>query len=597
MPTTPIEPILEACRAGHQTLLVSGRSLSDLHVETQDSIRPLRLTLSRRAWEEFGMATLLFNLALGPRWNWDGIPADQRAESERRFERSNIPLIHGIRAGENQRTSPYERAFLMLASLTRSIEQAEAMPPILTIWEFGEDLAPDSERGAPSDWVVQITELLQLLAEDYQRRRHPFLFILSGAVERIDQRVVRALHPVRLPQPDKEEKLEFLRCLRSVETTRNATLEEGLEESTVANLSARTPNVSLEETFLGSARTGRPVTHAQLIENKREDVVTLSEGTLSLLDTERVRGTRLVGRTIERVQALLKRWANGLKQGDPLTPMNIMLAGAPSSAKTDLALLIALESGTPAYSVLSPKGSLVGQTERLVRLLFRTFKELSPSFGFIDEIDKAFPTESHSMNLDSGASSAVTAEMLNALSDSSRAGRTLLIATTNCPWRVGAAMASRFLYVPVLSAVEEDYPEILCAVAGSLLPEIGWDPDDKTVYEAATTFHRKGASPRVMRTLISSKIGTTEGISGSALLLHAANSCAPQDPRDRASAEYADLFAIRACSDLEMLPWYGRMTEYPLPVYLKGIVSEDSGEIDPDALNRRVEELKPHVNV
>ena len=215
----------------------------------------------------------------------------------------------------------------------------------------------------------------------------------------------------------------------------------------------------------------------------------------------------------------------------------------------------------------------------------------------IDEITDAFPTERNEMNLDSGATAAVTAEMLNALSDSSRAGRTLLIATTNCPWRVGAAMASRFLYVPVLMAVKEDYPEILCAVAASLLPQIDWDAANGEILDAAMLFHQKGASPRIMRSLISSKISTWQGNAGPALLKRAATACSPQDPRDRASAEYADLFAIRACSDLEMFPWYGRISNYPLPNYLKGIVDEGSGDIDMELLNRRINELKPHVNV
>src|SRR5258707_853355 len=61
-----IDPILEAYRAGQQTLLISGRSHFDLHLNEHGQLRPLRNTLMRRAREEFGMATLLFNLALGP---------------------------------------------------------------------------------------------------------------------------------------------------------------------------------------------------------------------------------------------------------------------------------------------------------------------------------------------------------------------------------------------------------------------------------------------------------------------------------------------------------------------------------------------------
>jgi len=603
MPTnqlTTIDPILDAYRAGHQTLLVSGRSLFDLHINERGDLRPLRHTLIRRVREEFGMGTLLFNLALGPRWIWDGFDVNQRREFESKLDAAQIPLQQEVKNNIRGR-APHERAFDLLIAIQQTIESGSNIPPIMVLFEFGEDLVPDSERGAMNDWIMQMNELLALMGSDYLRRRHPFLMIVTGTPERMDRRAVNSLQSITLPQPQREEKLGFIQALRAMPHLSGATFEAGLDDGAVANLTARTPNQSLEEAFLESSRTKRPITHIRIVERKRADVVSLSEGTLSLLDVERVRGIKLVGRTIERVLALLQAWAAGLKAGDPHTPMNVLLAGAPSSAKTDLALLTALLSQTPAYSLISPKGSLVGQTELRVRLQFRIFKELSPAFGVIDEITESFQMERGSMNLDSGASAAVTAEMLNALSDSSRAGRTLLIATTNCPWRVGSAMASRFMYVPVLSAVEEDYPEILCAIISNLLPEVDWDPSSPLVRSAADLFFRKGASPRVIRTIVSSKIATGGGRQTESLLQQAAVDCAPQHPRDRAGAEYADLYAISVCSDFAMLPWYGRITEYPIPRYLQDIVSDqisaDEGHIDQDRLTRRLEELKPHVNV
>jgi len=71
-----------------------------------------------------------------------------------------------------------------------------------------------------------------------------------------------------------------------------------------------------------------------------------------------------------------------------------VLAGMPSSAKTDLTLLTAAMPDTLAYAFLSPKRSLFGQGEQRVRLpLLRTLMDFSPAFGIIDEINEAFPTE------------------------------------------------------------------------------------------------------------------------------------------------------------------------------------------------------------
>lgn len=590
-----IEPLLDAIRAGHRTLIHSGRSLRDKHAGEAAGIESLRRTLVQAVWEDFAMGTISFNLALGGRWSWEGVASQESESFERRLASAGGALAAGIAAAGDHDRPPYERAYYLFGAVYRSLVSGGDLPPLLLLVEFGEDLLPDQERGGASDMVIQIAELLRLIASD-TRRDQRLVVLVSGQPERMDRRVLDCLYPVCLPQPDRAEKERFIAALRQSNFHDSATLEDGLDDSVVANLTARTPNVSLEAAYYESARTGRPITAARLVEAKRSDVVALSEGTLNLLDTERVAAIRLAGRNVERPLELIRLWADGIKRGDPRTPTNVILCGAPSTAKTDLALLVARLSQTPVYAMLSPKGSFVGQTEARVRLLFRTFKEMSPAIGVIDEITEAFPTERNSMNLDSGATQSVVAEMLNALSDASRAGRTLLLATTNCPWKVGDALGSRFLFVPVLSPLLEDYPAILWSIAANILPDEEWDPSDSRLVAAAQDFHRKGASPRVMRTLISSKIATAAKVQGTALLLRAAQTCAPQDPRSRASAEYADLFAIRKCSDLEMLPWHGRFASYPLPAHLRGIVTGDT-EIDHEALGRRLEELEAIANV
>lgn len=597
----PIDPILDAYRAGHQTVLVSGRSLLDLHIDERGKLRPLRSTLVRRVREEFEMGSLFFNLALGARWNWEGFTPEDRQAFESRLESAGLPLVEEVRNRVRGRAA-HERAFEFLSTVQESIEGDAEMPLMMLVLDFGEDIFPSGDdRGHQNDWVLQLNELLALIGGEYLRRRQRFLLVVCGIPERMDRRVVGCFQTVALPQPEREEKLIFLQTLLGLPHLANARLEAGLTPAMVANLAARTPNQGLEEAMLESARTGRPITSARIIERKRADVVTLSDGTLTMLDTERVRGIRLAGRTVERPYKLLMTWAQGLRNGDPQTPMNVLLAGAPSTAKTDLALQAAFQSQTPTYQLHSPKAPFVGQSEMRARLQQRVFQQMWPAFGFVDEITEAMPMQRGSQNLDSGATDAVAAEMLNALADGSRAGKTLLIATTNCPWRVGSAMASRFIYLPVLQAVEEDYPAIVCAIASRLLPEPDWDPEDASVRHAAAVFFRKGASPRVIRSIISSKLATSPTLRPTELLLRASADCAPQHPRDRAGSEYADLYALSVCSDFAMLPWHGCISDYPIPPYLREIVTDqvgpDEGHIDRERLAHRLEELRPHVNV
>jgi len=597
-PIHPALTILDAYRAGQQTLIVSGRPLADLHANEQSGrIRTLRAYLLEEARDSLGMAAVDFNLAMGASFDWSGWTPEARSTFESRLGGENCRRLQaGLSAANDRSRSPYERGFLLLASLLASLPEAEPLPPLLFMFSFAEDLVPCGESGVRPETLVQISQTLQMLAEDYRLRLHPVLVALVGVPDEIEGRICRAFHHLHLPQPGREEKLRFMQALDKDSRYKGAAMDAGLESDGVANLTARTPNLGLERVYRASALTGHPITADRLANNKRDEVIRMSAGTLAVLDTDRVANRRLVGRTARKAFNILQTWAAGLRRGDPRTPTNVIIAGGPATGKTDICLKVAQESGTPAYTILSPKGSLVGESERRARILFRTFKDLAPAFGVIDEISESFPMQRSAHNLDGGASQAVTAEMLSALSDGSRAGKTLILATTNCPWRVGAAMASRMFYLPVLMAVREDYPEILAAVTEDLFDNGMLDPSEDWLIQAAHQFHDKGASPRVMRTLIGGKIAMLGVSSDKEVITRAAASCAPQDPRDRMSAEYADLFAIRACSDLELLPWYGEQ-DYPFPAYLKNLVDSSTGEVDLDRLNSCIQELEPHVNV
>lgn len=152
MPTnqpSTIDPILDAYRAGHQTLLVSGRSLFDLHINERGELRPLRNTLIRRVREEFGMGTLLFNLALGPRWIWDGFDANQRREFETRLDAAQIPLQQEVKNTVRGR-APHERAFDLLTAIQQTIERGSEMPPIM-VHRLSDPALPSGHRKRPSE--------------------------------------------------------------------------------------------------------------------------------------------------------------------------------------------------------------------------------------------------------------------------------------------------------------------------------------------------------------------------------------------------------------------------------------------------------------
>jgi len=240
--------------------------------------------------------------------------------------------------------------------------------------------------------------------------------------------------------------------------------------------------------------------------------------------------------------------------------------------------------------VHSPKHSLVGETERRSRLLFELLQEWAPSIGFIDEITEAFPTERPELDLDSGASRAVVAAMLAYLGDERRRGRTLLVATTNCPWRMGVALRSRFVVVPVLAPPADDYPAIVAGLARRVLG-LDVSPDDEAVREAAAVFYAQAASPRHIIKAFSNIRLTADG--GPDLILRAARTfCGDTAPE---AVALADLWAVYMTDCLEFLPWWQDST-YPLPPHLQGVVRPD-GSLDRKELQRRIDQLTGQVRM
>ena len=223
-------------------------------------------------------------------------------------------------------------------------------------------------------------------------------------------------------------------------------------------------------------------------------------------------------------------------------------------------------------------------------MLFRSV----PNLSFIDEITESMPLERSDFNGDSGASAAVTAALLTSLGNENRRGRSLLVATTNCPWRMGAAMRGRFTIVPVLHPAESDFPGIVLTMAHRLRPGQVLDAADPLLIEAARIFFTKGANPREVYAVLAEAVLwdgqlTPDAIRGAAENL--------ETGADRSSAIYADLWAIYACRSRRFHPWAGAPQNYPYPAHLRDIVDPQTGIVNRDALERRIEEYRPHANL
>ena len=457
----------------------------------------------------------------------------------------------------------------------------------LFLFEFTSDIMPNA-----NDVNQKIArELTYQLVYSRPFMDNGNFFILSDVVEgKIDSQVQGLVYQKFLPYPNYEEKLVFVKGLR--QKYPNAKYAQELDDKIIANLSSSTPNRGLDLVFRASHNSGLPIEAKALMEQKSKDVQMISEETITMLDTTRVKNVDLQGESVRVPIEFLRGQAEGLRTRDKSIHPNILLMGAPGTGKTDMALLTAQWAGVPIYQLNSPKAGIVGETERRAALQTRIFSTTTPSLGFIDEITEAMPM-ARANNLDSGASDAVMQALLNTLSDNSRAGKSLLIASTNCGFKMGAAMRDRFVIVPVIMPSVADFPSIICSIAkqvsGSVL-----DEQDSDIVKAAKIFYEKHIMPRRIRAALK-LVCHQNGLTTKDVLV-ASEDANPLDEASWLSAVYADLCAISLTVSKRLLPWYGREDSYPFPNYIRNILDENLS-VDSVKLNNEIKKLQPYVNV
>lgn len=589
-----IETILQAFREGQSALLLSGRSLYDF-VADDGRIRPFFEALRRVLFREYGMVFINYSMATGLNWFESWIPEEADRQTIRQLLRNNNLL--DLPKTENEVVAVVRGVASLSRANTENLRWKDGREMRFAVcFEFSEHLAPGSlANGTQTDAQLIVAELVHITSQSLALRNSGNLIIFHGRDTLVDELVWSALKRVHLPQPDIEEKEKFLKTALALYG--DASFEDGLPTGAIVSLTVNTPNRGIENLLRASHRGGRILTAKDISAQKNRDVEQLSESTLRPLETSSVQNIRLVGKNVEKPQAILMSLADCLLKGNTSMPANVLLAGAPGTAKTDLAKLVAYLGKSPAYEMISPKGSLVGETERKARLQQQALKEWTPNVAFCDEISEALPLQRNDdFDGDSGASRAVTATLLSTLSDETRRGKSLLIATTNRPWAMGAAMRSRFTVIPVLFPLLEDFPLIIVATAERIAPASQLDMADAKIVEAAGIFYQKGANPRHLRSALSNVLllaGKTQ-FAADDILFAAHDLCATTD---FASTVYADLWAIKGCTSRSFLPWSDAPEKYDFPDYLKGIVDEQTGEIIKTELNKKIAELKPNANV
>ncbi len=586
-----IEKITKTFNSGKSALFLSGRPLSDLYLHETGTILTLLEGLRRTLRSQFNMVLITYSRSAGLDYDGSRLDAADRPAVEAVLEQHKLLKI-GV--GDRE-TAKIVRGVtsLLRQQRNKAVWKDGTEMKFAVLLDFTEHIAPGGLiNGTQSSDQIATVELAVSLAQSLALRKSGNVLLFNGRYDLVSELLRGAISHVPLDMPEEQEKRSFIDAVKAKYPL--AKFQNGIDSSAAARMTQNTPNRGVESLLLASERTGEAVTAAQLSEQKNRDIEAATEGTVRALDTSRVNGVKLCGRNIAVPQLFLQRCSEGLMKGDATTPSNVLLCGPPGTAKTDLCLVVANQANVAAYELINPKGQYVGETERKVRLQWAAVREWRPNVTFVDELSESVPISRGSWDGDNGASKAILAQILTATSDESRRGRTILMATSNCPWLLGEALRSRFTVLPVLAPLVEDYPAIISATAERVSHIFIVDETDNRVLEAARMFYSKAASPRHIRAALTNAAMFQSDLNEDVVLAAAHDFCAAGD---RTSSLYAELWAIKACSSKNLLPWGNNPLTYPFPSHLDGLVDKNTGDVDRVELDKRLEELRPYVNV
>lgn len=258
-------------------------------------------------------------------------------------------------------------------------------------------------------------------------------------------------------------------------------LAEGFDFTQFAVQSAGMSRRQMEDVIMKSWLNKTPVDFFLVKERKQRAIEDEYQGIVDFFEPEF--GFEHIGGH-EALKTYFQRKIIGpLRSGDKrLCTSGMLMTGPPGTGKTALARACAKEAKLNFMVGHLDKlfGSLVGETEQKTRKFLEAVESAAPCIVFLDELDSVL-SSGRSSKGDSGTSARMFNAVMQWLSDDSRKGKVVVIAASNRPDLLDAALirAGRFdALIPALPPSKGDYKgrlQILAALCRKLKTQFSKD--------------------------------------------------------------------------------------------------------------------------
>jgi transitional endoplasmic reticulum ATPase len=347
-------------------------------------------------------------------------------------------------------------------NLRKIFEEAEKNSPTIIFIDEIDSIAPKREEVTGEVERRVVSQLLTLM-DGLKKRGKVIVIAATNRVNAVDpalRRGGRFDREIEIPVPDRQGRLEILNIhTRSMPLNKidlnwladitygyvGADIEALTKEAAMSALRRVLPEIKWKE----EEELPREVMEKLIVEKDDfENALRLVEPSAMrevLVEVPKVKWNDVGG--LDDVKQQLKEMVEWpLKNSESFErigikpPRGILMYGPPGCGKTMLARAVANESGANFISIKGPQvySKWVGESEKMIRDIFRRAKQVAPTIIFFDEIDALAPRRSSRDT--TRVSENVVSQLLSEMSGLEELHGVVVLAATNRPDIVDPAL-------------------------------------------------------------------------------------------------------------------------------------------------------------